>query len=82
MIIFWIIIFLRKKVAKFAETQKFCFHRVNHSILQQGSYIYIIISLATIVSTAVEGRSAKIDLGPNWPQTLKRSEQSLRQNRG
>ena len=38
MTIFWIIVFLIKKVAKLVETQNFCHYRLNHIILLQGSY--------------------------------------------
>ena len=38
MTIFWIIIFLIKKVKKLVETQKFCHHRLNHLFLHSVSY--------------------------------------------
>ena len=43
MTIFWIIIFLIKKVAKLVETQKFHHHRLDHSFLHQGSYSHFLI---------------------------------------
>ena len=43
MTIFWIIIFLIKKVAKLVETQKFHHYRLDHSFLHQGSYSHFLI---------------------------------------
>ena len=43
MTIFWIIIFLIKKVAKLVETQKLCHHRLNHLCLHKGPYSQFLI---------------------------------------
>ena len=45
MTIFGIIIFLSKKVVKLVETQKFCFHRLNHSILHHTRFIFLLLDL-------------------------------------